>query len=161
MKKGCYFAAAKASMALAFVALILLPPAAGQAQSVAEQTSWLVTFQGEVTAISTSEIEVAVSSRGVAFTDRPERRVAMIDIADFVETQWGEDGSFTADPPNVSLFDEHKGLIAIVEITKAVWLDGVLRLMITRLNEGGLPTAGDYVGFVIDDYAGNVNNSIR
>ena len=149
------------SIVLVVFAVILLMPAIGRAQSVeGERQTWLVALQGEVTAASTDKIEVAAGSHGIAFTDRPERKVALVNLADFVKTLWGKDGEFVADPPNASLVDESKGLIAIVEITNADWREGTLRLEIAHL-DGSLPAAGDYVAFTIDAYAGQTHGSTR
>jgi hypothetical protein len=131
---------------LMFAAIV---PASAQ-DAAGEEQSWLLVIQGEVTAISESEMTLAAGQRALAFTDRPSRMVNFVDIAGLVSVAWAPDGDFTADPPNAALVDEDDGQIGVVEIAGATWQDGLLTLTFTLL-EGDAPVAGDYLALTIDD----------
>ncbi len=131
-----------------FVMVALLLPARAQ-DTAGPSTSWLLVMQGEVTAIEAGMMTLAVAPRIVAFTDRPERRTALLDLETEVARLWGEGGDFVASPPNASLIDESKGLIGVVEITGAAAENGQLRLEFVSL-EGTLPAVGDAVALTID-----------
>jgi hypothetical protein len=136
------------NLAAGFVILVLLLPA--QAQEAAERpTSWLLVIQGEVTAIGDGTMSLAAEPKIVAFTDRPERRTALLDLAKEVASLWGEGGAFAAVPPNASVVNETEGVIGIVELASAVIEGGLLRLDFVSL-EGALPTVGDVIALTVD-----------
>ncbi|MCC6735784.1 MAG: hypothetical protein IT534_06610 [Bauldia sp.] len=124
------------------------------AQTPAEPT-WLVVAQGQVVELRPGMIILAAPAKAVAFTDRPDRMVAMIDLRGFTGTQWGEGGPFVFDPPNASIIGDD-GQIAIVEITDALYDNGQLHLTVVLL-DGTVPDVGGHVGITIDAFPTAVN----
>lgn len=133
-------------LALAAAAVAFAPSAAAWAQ---DTPSWLLVVHGNVTGASAGKVALASGRLGVAFTDRPERSVRLIDIPAFVEAAWSEDGEFHSEPPNASLTDANEESTAVVEITDAAWVNDILQLEVNLL-EGGVPETGDYVSLTID-----------
>ena len=140
-----------------FAAVILaVTPASAQEE---DKTEWLITIQGDVSEVHDGGLTMAVPANGIAFTDRPERRVAFVDLAAFVATAWAEDGPLRADPPNASLIDESSNAVAVVTITTMGYADGMLTVELTLL-EGALPAVGDTIALTIDAYPTAVNDQI-
>ena len=130
-------------------ALFLGLTAFGQAARAADGQTWLAVLTGEVKAVSENQLRVAVSPRGLAFTDRPHRQARFIGSHNFVAAMWGETGPFQTDPPNASISDDTQDKVSIVTLSSAVMKDGLLDLRVTLL-EGELPGQGDYVAITID-----------
>lgn len=139
--------------AVAFL-LVAATPARAQVQAPAEP-EWLVVAQGQVVELRPGMIILAAPAKAVAFTDRPDRLVAMVDLRSFTSAAWGEGGPFVVDPPNASVIGDD-GEIAIVEITDAIYDNGQLYLTVTLL-EGVVPVAGVHVGITIDAFPTAVN----
>jgi hypothetical protein len=106
---------------------------------------------GKLTSASSTGIVIEADPTVVAFTDRPERRVATLTIERLVDDIWhtGKD-SFADDPPNAAIIagDER---FEIAELTAAS-REGRLvsfSLEIADTPDGGLPDGGR-VALVID-----------
>jgi len=133
-----------------FVAISVASLLAGCGQSPADgEIAWLLVVQGEVTEVREGEIVLAVPTTAIAFSDRPDREVRLLDLADFVAAAWADDGGFRADPPNASLVDETDGEIAVVEIL-GMSISGSSLTVAFEIIEGIGPTAGDRIVFTID-----------
>lgn len=123
--------------------------AAAVAQTPAEEVRWLVVVQGQIAEFRPGTIILDAPPMAIAFTDRPERRVEMVDLRGFVAKGWGEGGPLRDVPPNASMVAS-TGSIAIIEITDAIYDNGQLTLWAILL-EGEVPNLGDHVAITIDD----------
>lgn len=133
--------------AVAFGLLTALPSVAQEAAD--PDLEWMIIFQGEVREVSDGRIVLAANPHGIAFTDRPDRLVALVETGELVDSAWGEDGDFRADPPNASLINQTRESIGVVIITDAKWSDGILELAVSIL-DGELPATDDHIALTVD-----------
>lgn len=145
-------------IAAALTAFLLVASLPASAQDSAE-IEWLMVVQGQVIAVDGEAMTLAAPPSAIVFTDRPVRRVGLVEIASFAETAWSAGGGFASDPPNASLIDEATGAIAIVTISDMSYEAGVLSLSVTLLS-GELPTADAHVALTIDAIPTPVNGQI-
>lgn len=129
-----------ASPGPSFAQLAAPAPEAGRA--------WLMVVHGPVIAAEPGRLTLSAGTHAVAFTDRPDRDVALVNLVELSEA-WAAGGMFQVDPPNAAVVDEERDELAIVEITMAEWADGRFDMLVTVLS-GTLPEAGDVVAIVID-----------
>ena len=130
---------------------IAVAPAAAIAE---EDKSWLIILHGTVNAATAEGFTLETGPTGIAFTDRPARKVQIIDIARAVGNGWAEDGEFRADPPNASLINESTDTISVIAIVDAAWQEGAVQMSTTNL-EGEPPNVGDTVAITIDQSNNN------
>jgi hypothetical protein len=140
---------------VAFVAFVLIAAAGPLRAQAPGEPEWLVVAQGRVVELRPGMIILAAPEKAVAFTDRPDRMVAMVDLRSFTGTAWGEGGPFVIDPPNASLITDD-GRIAVIEIADAIYDNGQLYLTVILL-EGDVPDVGVHVGITIDAWPTAVN----
>ncbi len=133
---------------LAILATAFISSAVAQ-QNEAGSPSWLIVVQGDVAGVGSGTIALAAAQRAIAFSDRPDRFVRIIDLETFVATAWDEGGDFRIDPPNASLIDEANDTIGVIEI-EAASFDGAALTMSFTLLEGALPAPGDHIALTID-----------
>ncbi|WP_162932960.1 hypothetical protein [Roseovarius sp. EL26] len=126
-------------------------PMAAQAD---EDAKWLIIIHGTVNAATAEGFTLETGPTGIAFTDRPARKVQIIDIARAVGNGWAEDGEFRADPPNASLINESTDTISVIAIVDAAWQEGAVQMSTTNL-EGEPPNVGDTVAITIDQSNNN------
>ena len=131
-------------------ALAVSAAVAGSSWAQEGPEQWLVVVQGEVEAISADQLRLRPRGAALAFTDRPERRVEMISLKEFA-TAWEPGRTFDGDPPNLSLVDEDRGELGVLEVTAATWQDGALDLRFVVL-EGNLPRDGDRIAVTFDTF---------
>ena len=99
----------------AFMTVLALALTAGAGPLRAQAPSdpqWLMVAQGQVTELRPGTLIVASPRKAIAFSDRPERLVKMLDLRSFTAAAWGEGGTLRTDPPNASIITEG-GAVAI------------------------------------------------
>jgi hypothetical protein len=114
---------------------------------------WLAVIHGRMVAVADDQIVVDAYPNIIAFTDRPQRDVTLVDLEDFVEAAWGEDGFFINDPPNAAVASAIRDDLdtKIIEMT-AVDLDET-RMTISLIPlEGDMPEAGDQIVLFVDGF---------
>lgn len=136
---------------IVLLAFVLFAGNFANAQSAADEPTWLLVLQGEVTGVSEQQLVLRASPRALLFTDRPARQVRFADAASFVDKAWGPGGDFEQDPPNAALVGESDGSIGIIEIEDASWEGAELTLSAILL-EGAWPEVGDQVALTIDHF---------
>jgi len=112
---------------------------------------WLAVIHGRMEAVADGQIVIDAFPNIIAFTDRPQRDVALVDLEDFVEAAWGEDGFFVDDPPNAALASAIRDDLdtAIIEMTD-VSLDQTL-MTVSLISLGGdMPDEGDQIVLFVD-----------
>ncbi len=144
---------------LAALMVVLVLGASPAANAQDPSVEWLMVVQGTVAEVSADELTLTVPSSAIVFSDRPERLVRLINLGDFVSGAWGPSGDLRADPPNASLVNESEGNLAVVEITEATVVDGLLALHLSVL-EGTLPGTGAEIAITIDAFPTSVNDQI-
>ena len=141
---------AKPAVALAVSAVIA---GAAFAQEVnASDAQWLAVIHGQMVEVADGSIVVDANPNIIAFTDRPQRDVSLVDLEDFVAAAWGEDGFFVDDPPNAAVASAVRDDLdtKIIEMTD-VALDNT-RMTISMVPlEGDMPRAGDQIILFVDD----------
>lgn len=127
-------------------------------QSLAQDTvdsdaQWLAVIHGRMVSVDDNQIVVDAYPNIIAFTDRPQRDVALVDLEDFVEAAWGDDGFFADDPPNAALAsaivdDLDTKIIEMVDVV----LDRTLMTISMIPLEGDMPVVGDQIVMFIDGF---------
>lgn len=145
--------------AVAAMALFWLAAASANAQEPEPAVEWLMVVQGQIAETSTGELRLNAAPSAIVFSDRPERRVGLVDLADFSAAAWAEGGTFATDPPNASLIDEASGAISIITITDMAYEAGVLTLGIMVL-AGTIPEVEAHIALTIDAFPTSVNGQI-
>ena len=145
-------------IALAATAIVLSGSLAACGSSD-EEIVWLLVVQGEVTQIAGTEMVLAVPPTAIAFSDRPDRVVRVLELAPFLAAAWAADGTFDADPPNASLVDQSDQEVAVIEIVNMGLRDGLLTISYELLEGAGV-ALGDYIALTIDDVPTTVNPMI-
>ena len=102
--------------------------------------------------------------RMVAFTDRPDRRAARLDVAAFVE-RWRANG-FAAVPPNVAISGEAKDgaeIDVVAEMTEPAWNAKTREFsaLFAPLENRALPVQFDQVSLLIDDAQSTIQISLE
>lgn len=113
---------------------------------------WLAVIHGQMVEVSNESIVVDANPNIIAFTDRPQRDVSLVDLEDFVAAAWGEEGFFVDDPPNAAVASAVRDDLdtKIIEMTD-VALDNT-RMTISMVPlEGDMPGAGDQIILFVDD----------
>jgi hypothetical protein len=142
-------------LAVAFAAQL----ATAQSPDDGHVIDWLIVVQGEVTNVADGAMSLAVPPSAVAFSDRPDRLVGLVDLGRFLALAWADDGDLGENPPNASLVDETDGEIAVIEISGMALAEGTLEIAYSLL-DGNAPSAGDRIAVTIDAFPTTVNGQI-
>ena len=141
---------AKPAAALAVSAVIA--GAALAQEDNASDAQWLAVIHGQMVEVADRSIVVDANPNIIAFTDRPQRDVSLVDLEDFVAAAWGEGGFFVDDPPNAAVASAVRDDLdtKIIEMTD-VALDNT-RMTISMVPlEGDMPGAGDQIILFVDE----------
>lgn len=128
---------------------------AGAALAQEDGTSdaqWLAVIHGQMIEVADGSIVVDANPNIIAFTDRPQRDVSLVDLEDFVAAAWGEDGFFVDDPPNAAVASAVRDDLdtKIIEMTD-VALDNTRMTIHMVPLEGDMPGAGDQIILFVDE----------
>jgi hypothetical protein len=124
-----------------------------------EAVDWLVVVQGEVEAVNSGTMTLAVPPTALTFADRPQRLVRFVDLERFLAAAWSEGGDLSRDPPNASLVNEADNEVNVIEIA-GMKVDGGLLSVSYSLLEGQAPQPGDRIALTIDALPIIINGQI-
>ena len=118
----------------------------------AADAQWLAVIHGQMIEVDDQRIVVDAYPNIIAFTDRPLRDVALVDLEDFVEAAWGEGGFFVDDPPNAAVASAVRDDLdtKIIEMTDVALAETRMTISMVPL-EGDMPASGDQVILFIDN----------